>query len=634
LIVSILKSQKTLYMDQNKKTGLFTDFPPVSTKEWEEKILEDLKGADYEKKLVWSTVEGLKIRPYYRAEDLENLTHVKALPAQYPFVRGKKVKDNNWIIRQDFEEKNPSEANSRALNAIKKGTDSVGFNTREIHDEVQLKLLLEGIDVSKIPVNFIHSKNYLALYRNFASLLEKSAQKVVDAKGSLNFDPLGYFLLYGKFYKSVDNNYNEAIELLSASLEATPEFRIINVNGQHFHNAGANIVQELAFSLAQGNEYLAALTEKSVSVDDLAPRIQFTVAVGSNYFLEIAKLRAVKMLWAKIVEQYKPQSEESMKMNIHAVTSGWNKSIYDPHVNMLRTTTEAMAAAIAGVDSMTVEPFDTTYKKSDEFSSRIARNQQIVLKNEAWFSKVADAAAGSYYIENITDAIADATWKLFVQMEEAGGFVKAVESGFIKEEIEKTCQKRDMDIAMRKQVFVGVNQYPNLQERMLNKMEPTAKLSDLGGLRPYRGMQAFEALRMSVENHETKGFSIPKVYLFTYGNLAMRKARATFSTNFFGCAGYQIQEAPAIKNLEDGVEKALASKAEIIVFCSSDEEYTEMIPAAKAIKEKAPETQVVVAGNPKEIMNQLSEAGVGHYIHMRTNALESLQRFNDLLGIA
>lgn len=318
-------------MDQNKKTGLFSEFAPVSTKEWEEKIIEDLKGADYEKKLVWNTVEGLKIRPYYRAEDLENLSHVKALPAQYPFVRGKKVKNNNWIIRQDFEEENPSEANSKALNAIKKGADAVGFNAREIHDEAQLKQLLEGIDATQTPVNFIHSKNYLTLYHHFATLLEKSAHTTIDAKGSLNFDPLGYFLLYGKFYKTADDNYNEAIELLNAAREVTPEFRIINVNGQHFHNAGANIVQELAFALAQGNEYLAALTERGVSVDDLAPRMQFTIAVGSNYFLEIAKLRAVKMLWAKIVEQYNPNSSESMGMNIHAVTSGWNKKIGRAH---------------------------------------------------------------------------------------------------------------------------------------------------------------------------------------------------------------------------------------------------------------------------------------------------------------
>ncbi|TVQ84904.1 MAG: methylmalonyl-CoA mutase small subunit, partial [Bacteroidetes bacterium] len=575
-------------MDQNKKAGLFSEFPPITTNEWEEKILEDLKGANYEKRLIWQTPEGLRIRPYYRSEDLESIRHVKTLPNEYPYVRGKRTKGNDWIIREDFEDENPVDANKKALKALKKGVQAIGFNAREITDEIGLKQLLEGVDISEVPVNFLHAKNYLALYRLFIEMLKsRSDFTPAKVKGSLNFDPLGYFLLYGKFYQSARDNFDEAADLMKLAIEKTPEFKLININGQHYHNAGANIVQELAFSLSQANEYMAALTEKGFTADEIAPRIQFTFAVGSNYFLEIGKLRAVKMLWAKIVEQYKPNSAESMKMNIHAVTSGWNKSIYDSHVNMLRTTTEVMAAAIGGIDSMTVQPFDSTFKKPDEFSGRIARNQQIVLKNEAWLSKVADAAAGSYYIESITDAIADATWKLFVQMEEAGGFVKAVESGFIKEEIEKTCQKRDMEIAMRKQVFVGVNQYPNLQERMLNKIEPTAKLSDLGGLRPYRGVQVFEALRMSVENHETKGFSIPKVYLFTYGNLAMRKARATFATNFFGCAGYQIQEAPAIKNIEDGIEKALESKAEIIVFCSSDEEYTEMITAAKAIKEKA-----------------------------------------------
>ena len=622
-------------MDQNKKTGFFTEFPAITTSEWEEKIHEDLKGADYEKRLIWQTLEGLKIRPYYRSEDLESINHVKTLPNEYPFVRGKRIKGNDWVIREDFEDDNPVDANKKALKALKKGARAIGFNAREIYDKTGLKQLLEGIDISENPVNFLHAKNYPALYRLFIDVLSSQSDfTTAKVKGSLNFDPLGYFLLYGKFYQSARENFDVASDLMKLGIEKTPEFHLININGQHYHNAGANIVQELAFSLSQANEYMAALTEKGFTADEIAPRIQFTIAIGSNYFLEIGKLRAVKLLWAKIVEQYKPKSAESMKINIHAVTSGWNKSIYDPHVNMLRTTTEVMAAAIGGVDSMTVQPFDSTFKKPDEFSSRVARNQQIILKNESYLDKVADAAAGSYYIENITDAIADAAWKLFVELEKMGGFVKAVESGFIKSEIDKTCQKRDMDIAMRKQVFVGVNQYPNLQERMLGKLEPTAKLSDLGGLRPYRGVQAFEALRMSVENHESKGFSIPRVYLFTYGNLAMRKARATFATNFFGCAGYQIQEAPAVKDLEDGIQKALDSKAEIIVFCSSDEEYTEMIPAAKAIKDKAPDTQLVVAGNPKEIIDRLNEAGVGHYIHLRTNALDSLQRFNDLLGIA
>lgn len=620
-------------MNQDKKSGLFDDFPGISTAQWEEKIHQDLKGADYEKKLIWHTVEGIRVKPYYRSEDLENLEHVKSLPDQYPFVRGKKTRENNWDVRQDFEEEDPQKANALALNALSRGAEAVGLNAVQIKNPEQLSVLLKGINPAQNAVHLMHSKNYKPLFRDLVALAKAEGWKKEEVKGSVDFDPLAFFLLYGKFYGSAEENFRDAAELLKDGKDF-PSFRLIGVNGQNFHNAGAHIVQELAFMLSQGNEYLAALTEKGISVDEIAPRMQFTIAVGSNYFLEIGKLRAVKMLWAKIVEQYKPLKPESMKMNIHGVTSGWNKTVYDPYVNMLRTTTEAMAAAIGGVDSMTVEPFDATYKKADEFSTRIARNQQIVLKHESYFSKVADPGAGSYYIENITDSIAEATWKLFVEMEEMGGFIKAAENGFIKGEIEKTCQKRDMDIAMRKQVFVGVNQYPNNQERMLDKLTPTARLSDLGELKKYRGVQAFEAMRLSVENHEKKGFSIPKVYLFTWGNLAMRKARASFATNFFGCAGYTLQEAPMVQNMEEAIEKALESKAEILVLCSSDDEYADMTGAIKTLREKLPQTRIVVAGNPKDSMEQLNEAGVQHYIHMRTNALETLQRFNDLLGIA
>ena len=620
-------------MNQDKKPGLFGEFPGISTTQWEEKIHQDLKGADYEKKLIWNTVEGIRVKPYYRSEDMENLSHVKSLPDQYPFVRGNKTRENNWDVRQDFDEEDVVKANSQALNALSRGAEAVGFNASQIKDPQQLSDLLKGINPRQTPVHLLHSKNYKPLFRDFVTLAINQGWKKEEVKGSVNFDPLAFFLLYGKFYGSAEENFRDAVELLGEGKDF-PAFRLIGVNGQLFHNAGAHIVQELAFMLSQGNEYLAALTEKGVSVDDIAPRMQFTIAIGSDYFLEIGKLRAVKMLWAKIAEQYKPKKEESMKMNIHAVTSGWNKSVYDPYVNMLRTTTEAMSAAIGGVDSMTVEPFDATYKKADEFSSRIARNQQIVLKHESYFSKVADPGAGSYYIENITDSIAEATWKLFVALENNGGFIKSVESGFIKEEIEKTCQKRDMDIAMRKQVFVGVNQYPNIQERMLDKLTPTAKLSDLGELKTYRGVQAFEAMRLSVENHEKKGFSIPKVYLFTWGNLAMRKARASFATNFFGCAGYTIHEAPLLKNLDEAIEKALEAKAEIIVLCSSDEEYADMTEAIQTIRDKQPQARIVVAGNPKDSMDKLNDAGAQHYIHMRTNTLEALQRFNDILGIS
>ncbi|MBW6498218.1 MAG: acyl-CoA mutase large subunit family protein, partial [Bacteroidales bacterium] len=608
-------------MDQEKTAGLFQEFPPVSTQQWEEKIHEDLKGADYEKKLIWKTIEGLKIRPYYRAEDLEKLAHMHALPGEAPFVRGGKTRNNDWEIRQDIDAEDPEKANATALKALAKGAEAVGLNAGEVASAPDLAKLIENIDPAKTPVHFNHGKNFPQLAEWLVNMYNQ------EARGSFNFDPLGYFVLYNKFYETREANVEQAAELLKLGKERLPKFKTIAVNGQHFHNAGASLVQELAFALAQGNEYLAALTEKGFGADDIANRMTFTLAVGSNYFLEIAKLRAARLLWAKIVEQYQPVKPESLKMTIHAVTSSWNKSIYDPYVNMLRTTTEAMAAAIGGADSMTVQPFDSTYKKSDDFSDRIARNQQIVLKYEAYFNKVSDPAAGSYYVENLTHSIAEAAWNLFVEVEEQGGFITSVEKRFIQEQIQNTCQQRDMDIAMRKQVFVGVNQYPNLNEEMLDKLQPIAKLTDLAGLRPYRGVQAFEALRLAVENHKKKGFEVPKVFLLTYGNLTMRKARASFSTNFFGVAGYQIIDNPGFQNIEEGVQAAIDQSADIVVLCSSDEEYADMAPAATIIKEKSPKTQVVVAGYPKELLEQLDQAGVDHYIHMRTDLLQALTHF-------
>ncbi len=615
-------------MAQEDKKKLFDQFPPVSTEAWEEKILADLKGADYEKKLVWRTPDGLKVKPYYRAEHLEELPHVGILPGEVPYVRGNRTRGNDWLIRQDFEETDPARANELALHALEKGAESVGLQASHPGSAEELTALLKGIDLENTPVHFIQTKYDKLFPERLAGVAG-----TLEMKGSLNFDPLGRYLLYKKFFEGEQEDLDLAAELVSKSKELLPLCQVITVNGQYVHNAGGSAVQELAFALAQGNEYLAQLTDKGLAVDDITTRMQFTIAVGGGYFVEVAKIRALRMLWAKIVEQYKPSDPASGRMKIHAVTSGWNKSVYDPYVNMLRTTTEAMAASIGGADSMTVNPFDQSFKKPDPFSFRMARNQQIILKHEAYFSKVADPAAGSYYVENLTDSIARAAWDLFLQTEDRGGFIKAVESDFIRKSVEVVSQKRDMDIAMRKQVFVGTNLYPNTEERVLDKVEPTAGLSALAGLRQYRGTQAFEALRMAVENHAGKGHEVPKVFLFTYGNPVMRKARASFSSNFFGVAGYEIIDNLGFPDIDSGVKAAKESGARLVVLCSSDEEYEEMAPAAEMIKKEAPGTYVVVAGNPKEKIDTLREAGVDDFIHVRTNVLESLTKYNDVLGI-
>ncbi|HSV87503.1 MAG TPA: methylmalonyl-CoA mutase subunit beta, partial [Bacteroidales bacterium] len=559
-------------MNSESKSGLFSEFPPVSTKQWEEKILADLKGADYQK-LIWTTVDGLAFRPYYRAEDIERLTYEDASPGYPPYRRGSKKLDNNWEIRQYIYLEDLQEANAKARKALLKGADGVRLNTSNVNNSQDLGTLLEGINLANTPVHFSNCKNYPKIFEWLSGISPSGS------RGSLNFDPLGYYALYSQFYNDRHSDLDQAALLLSAGLSKLPEFRVITVNGQHFHNAGGSMVQELAFALGQANEYLVDLTQKGFSIDDIAPRIQFILAVGSDYFPEIARLRAARVLWAKIVEQYNPKVKTSMKMHIHAETSQWNKTIYDPYVNILRTTTESMAAALGGADSITVHPFDMAYKKPDEFSERIARNQQLILKHESYFHEVADPAGGSYYIETLSQTIGEAAWNLFRELEEEGGFVSSVEKGLIRQKIEETRTRRESDIARRKQIIVGVNQYPNLEEGMIDKLEPVGGLCQTAVLKPVRGAQAFEALRLAVENHQKRGFEIPKVFLLAFGNLNMRKARAGFTTNFFGVSGYRLIDKEGFDTLEDGVTEAVDSGAELVVFCSSGEEYANIASA-------------------------------------------------------
>jgi len=477
-------------------------------------------------------------------------------------------------------------------------------------------------------------------------------------KGSFDFDPISYLLLNGDFWKSEKSDLGQVATMIKLGKENLPAMKVVNVNGHYFNSAGATIAEELGFSLASGNEYLAQATAAGLSVDDAAQRMMFSFAIGSNYFMEIARLRAARMLWAKIVEQYKPASETSMQMYIHSNTSAWNKTLFDPYVNLLRSTTEAMSAVIGGTQSLSILPFDTFYKDPDEFSTRLARNQQIILKEEVYLDKVVDPSAGSYYIENLTQLIAEAAWKVFLQVEEKGGMVEAVKAGFVQELIEKSAAQRLDDIANRRLVQLGTNQYPNLGEQMLGQIhfaeedeeleeeiyadeemeidedEDDEAPSTYKKLILFGGSDAFDQLRLATEQYVEEGNKKPSVFLFNIGNLAMRKARAMFTTNFFGCAGYEILDNSGFQTVDEGVEAAKASNAEIVVICSSDDEYATLgAEIATKLKAANKETILVVAGYPKEILDTLKQAGVEEFIHVRSNLLQTLESFQEKLGI-
>lgn len=607
---------------------LFNEFPPVTTEQWEEVIIKDLKGADYQKKLIWRTDEGFNVRPYYRAEDLKDLDYLDTMPAQFPYTRGTKTNNNNWQIVQEISEEDVAKANAIAIDAIQRGANIIAFNVKNVTDASALSALLKDIDCAKVGLQFNHAKNYVDFMTLFVNYLSENKVDKEAVTGSVNFDPITYFLRRTKFYNSQEADMAQLLKLHEIADELK-NFKLVNVNGIAMHNAGATIVQELAYSLAIANEYIAFATEHGIKVGKACKKIQLTLSVGSNYFMEIAKLRAVRLLWATMVEQYQPTCDCGYKLQINTVGSTWNKTLYDPYVNMLRNTTEGMAAAIGGADAITLQPFDVAYKDADDFSRRISRNVQVILKEESYFNKVVDPAAGSYYIENLTNNIAEQTWKLFQHVEENGGMIQLVANGEIKREIEASCQKRDMNIATRRHVFLGTNQFPNVNEKMLDKVERIQN-DDCIGLRTYRGALAFEELRLETERYAQKNRR-PKVFLLKVGNLAMRQARAGFITNFFGCAGYEIAETAGYKTVEEGVKAAAEQKADLVVICSSDEEYaTTGVELTKALKATMC-TPVLVAGNPVEALEVLKAAGADDFIHVKVNVLDTLRKYNQQL---
>jgi len=641
-----------------KYNKLFNEFPPISTRQWMDKVTADLKGADFNRRLVWKTNEGIDVQPFYREEDLEKLNYLNSLPGEFPYTRGNKKINNEWLVRQSIQVKDLAEANKKALTYLMKGVDSLAFVFNEYTEltVADITVLLKDISLDAVEVNFVGCCSR-KVSEAFTEFVKKGGWDPKNIRASVEYDPFGKFALTGKFTKGLDHVAENAIKMIQSTAELS-RFRTLAVNGKNFSNAGSSIVQELAFSLAQGAEYLTTLTDGSTNstssstssptgdstgssqgleVDAVAKKMKFNLSISANYFLEIAKLRAGRMLWAQIVKAYEPKDDSSCKMIVHAETGSWNKTIYDPYVNALRTQTEAMSASLGGVDSMTVLPFDAIFEDSTEFSDRIARNQQLLLKEESNFDKIADPGAGSYYIEELTATIADQAWKMFLEVQEKGGFLATLREGFIQAEIKKMANKRDMNIATRRENLLGTNQFPNFNEKIDQEMDPavfapvdlTSEDAEIETLKSYRGAQAFEALRYKTDVY-AKTNKRPLAFMMTMGNLNMRKARAQFACNFFAVAGFDVLDNNGFKTVEEGWAAAQKAGAAIVVLCSSDDEYTELAPAAfDAIAGKA---IFVVAGAPANT-DELKAKGITNFISVKSNLLAELKAYQSTLGI-
>ena len=616
-------------MANTKSEKLFTEFPPVPTEKWEEVITADLKGADYERKLVWKTGEGFNVRPYYRAENLEGIKFLGSQAGEFPYVRGTHA-HNRWRVHQTVSVVCPKEANAEALKILNAGVDSLGFCIASADfSAADLDMLLKDICIEAVEITFCGEKTAHVAELVLAKV-EKEGIAKEDVRIAFCIDPLVKGLSSKGDFCSP--NGEKCIARIVELIHKTKEYkhvRIVTVAGQTFGNSGSTIVEELAFTLSAGHDYLVRLTDAGLDVDAAARKLRFSFSVSSNYFMEIAKFRAARMLWANIVKGYGPAKNCACKMQIHAETSRWNQTVYDPYVNMLRGTTEAMSATIAGVHSLEVTPFDTSFENPTEFSKRIARNVELLLKNESHFDQVVDPAGGSYYVENLTQSIAAEAWKLFLEIEEKGGYTEAYKAGLIVERIKASAAAKDKNIATRRQTLLGANQYPNFTEvagKEITAESVTRKQAEGNVLVPYRGAMAFEEMRLQVDRSGKE----PKAFMLTCGNLGMARARSQFSCNFFACAGIKVIDNTYFKSIEEGAKAALESKAQIVVVCASDDDYAEAAPKVKELL--GGKAILVVAGAPA-CAPELEAQGITNFINVKSNVLETLKFYLKEMGI-
>ena len=606
---------------------LFTDFKPSSKQEWLDKITIDLKGADFNKKLVWHTQEGFNLQPFYMLSDIDEMPSTRPLPGQYPFVRGNNTIANHWYIRQNLICDDANKAHTEIAELLTKGVDSFGLHIPyEKLSQEFVEKLLQDLPLDKIELNLSTCQRHMGKL----ALLLSSYLNVADIKheiihGSLDFDPIAKMLL-----KGTDKSFllPGALEMAKA-LSDFPHISCLTISSLLLKNAGCYCYQEMGYALAWGNEYMNLLTEGGIPATQAANKIRFSMGIGSNYFMEIGKFRAFRMLWAKILNRY-GVPEEECKGYILATTTEYNQTLFDPYVNLLRSETETMSAALAGVDAIAVTPFDKAFETPTEFAERIARNQQLLLKEEAHFDKVVDAAAGSYYLEELTQSLQTEAWKLFLNVEEEGGFLTVVQKGSIQKEINKTNLSRHERAAQRKEFILGTNQFPNFNEtsgKNIPQNKKEKQHDDLSAQTPLprldtrRLASEFETLRLQTEQSGKR----PKAFMLTIGDLKWRQARAQFSCNFLACAGYEVIDNLGFDHVEEGITAAIKQDADIVVLCSSDDEYAAYaLPAFKALNGKA---IFIVAGAPA-CSEELKEAGIENFIHIHTNQLEMLKQLN------
>jgi methylmalonyl-CoA mutase len=709
--------------ENGKDTGqLFNDFTPPTYEEWRTAAEKSLKGAPFEKKLITKTYEEIDLQPLYRQEDAATLPHTGSLPGFPPYVRSTNLLGqaaDGWDIAQEIRCGSPEMLNQALRADLERGqtainlvfdrptlqginpsdapTEEVGQSGVSLSITDDLAVVFEGITLDRYPLFIQAGATALPLAAFLFALARQQQQPLDTLRGCLGADPLGTLAHDGTLPCSLEAAFDTMAALIAWTKRNAPGVQTTFVRGHPYHDGGGSATQELAFALATGVTYLREMQSRGIAIDDAATRMRFSFSLGSNVFMEIAKLRAARLLWTKIVGAF-GGSEAAQKMVIHTRTSAWNKTAYDPYVNMLRTTTESFAGVVGGTNSLYIAPFDETLRTPDEFSRRIARNTHIILQQESHLNRVIDPAGGSWYIEQLTDSVARKAWHIFQEVERQGGMASALSARYPQAQVAQVAGKRARNIAQRRDIFVGTNMYPNLYEKPLNPPQysstppprerptPTAEqearrktaletmrttqgasaemveasieaahagatigeltaalragaetgpLPSVEAIRAHRGAEIFEQVRASSESYAARTGKPPQVFLANMGPIPQHKARADFTTGFFEVGGFEMLKNDGFATPEEAARAAIDSGAPIVVICSTDDTYPELVPPlVKLIKAEKPDTMVILAGYPADQVEAHQAAGVDAFVHLRANCHEMLVNLQQKIGVA
>jgi methylmalonyl-CoA mutase len=599
-------------------------FAPTSREAWEARITNDLKGRDRERALVWKLPEGVRMEPYHRLGDLSGLAHAEvgiafSAPGDAP---------NGWQRKQRASGASPEDANAAALASLRDGATAVAFDVDGLAQgdfgEGDYDALLDGIDLSAAAVHA--SDGGLPLLR---VLLGRAGD--AELTGSLEDDPIAALCRTGQL--DPDRAYAALTEAASLASEHAPRFRTVCADTRPYRDAGADLVQEAALATAALAEHLAQLSERGVSPAVAASQAHVVTPVGTRFLPELAKLRALRILAAQVFEAF--GAGDAPPLFVQAVAAQRSLTLADAHTNLLRGTTAAAAAVLAGCDTLEVTPYDALVGESQR-GRRLARTTQLLLAHESYLDRVADPAGGAYSVEMLTDEIARAAWSLFQEIEAEGGLLEALQKGTVQERIAQAREAEAKALRTRRSTLVGVSDFPLAGETL-----PEEKAAAPGGigvtgapvviapLPKRRPSEPFENLRRRAEEIAGERSRSLTAYCIPVGTPAIRAARATFAQNFLGVAGIAVEAPTGFESVEAGAEAAKASGADFAVLCAPDGDLPEAFPALKAALGDSG-VRLIVAAPPEALEG--SDAQPDAFVHRKADLVATLSALLDDLA--